>query len=261
MPAAQRAGERDAGARDDARRQAWLREMERAQLAGWFAGQRSPEPRTAPPKTSAVPGISSATARAGAQGRAQPQERAAGPAQPVVGRTSVAASGTVVHQQVSGSAGGAPPPGVRAGEGAEHAEPIQVSAPPVATRTIPWVLPQVLPNRCLVGLPDDATAPKTTGSQPMPPDTAASPTHLHMEAGPHGERVWIALRADAQAIEAMRPALVAEVRRALRAQGLALGELVCNGQSLWMAGENPPSATTPTALTTPQPLKEDRHGD
>lgn len=63
---------------------------------------------------------------------------------------------------------------------------------------------------------------------------AQAPLRLHEEAMPEGQAVWIAMRADDDALAAMLPRIVADLERDMQqVRGQRLYQVVCNGRLVW----------------------------
>lgn len=64
---------------------------------------------------------------------------------------------------------------------------------------------------------------------------------------PEGRAVWIAMRADDDALAAMLPRIVTDLQRGmLQDRGQRLYQVVCNGRLVWRAGGGGPGADSPT---------------
>jgi len=219
-----------AATRGDAqeRQLAWKREMERAQLSNWFKSDSAPRDGAATPQLArSTRGIASHCSG--------PQERPrlipAGPAfvtaevatrsPPVVsahrvdGAPSVRASVQTVPAKAAPSSGEADIPTMR------WAPAVVVTAEGISSAKAS----PILAANCI-----DAAESRTSAGEPPPV------LRLHAEPRPEGQAVWIAMRADDDALRTLLPGIVADLQRALRERGERLHLVVCNGRPVWRDG-------------------------
>ena len=81
------------------------------------------------------------------------------------------------------------------------------------------------------GVEADAVAESRTQQSSTP--EAQAPVRLHEESMPEGQAVWIAMRADDDALAAMLPRIVADLQRNVQERGQRLHQVVCNGRLVW----------------------------
>ncbi len=80
-----------------------------------------------------------------------------------------------------------------------------------------------------------------------PSAQAQAPLRLHEEATPAGLAVWIAMRADDEALAAMLPRIVSDLQHDMQqARGQRLYQVVCNGRLVWRDGSAGTADGTPT---------------
>ncbi len=228
MPPSRESGAAMSTGRDAVQHQvAWQREMERAQLTSWFSAAPAAGENTAPP----------------------PESRAAAHA--------------VARRHGGGTHGGAPP-------GVSTRDPIP-AAPALMTSTAGHTLTtpgissdpmsmQAAPSKVFrrTDVPKSAEAFQlpptgrwpanvrafaasiTEGASRLKPSIPATespaPLRLHAEERPEGQAVWIAMRANDEALRAMLPGIVADLQRGLRDRGERLHLVVCNGRPVWRDG-------------------------
>lgn len=211
---------------------AWMREMERVQIASWFqpAGQVEPAPSRAH-ATSSPAGLPVRTL----------------PPTPIgLDQTAYAASQRC-------------PPGAEARHSTAHASGISAPAPlhkrpsnvsancvapaeatPQLTRAVQTWLTQALARAEAASRP----APTASPAQDQPA------MRLHLEPGQDGIAVWIGARPDDIAIRQHLPLLLETLQRKLQEHGLRLASLTLNGRTLWQ----PSMPATPyTPKETPWP--------
>lgn len=224
------------------RQEAWQREMERAQMSAWF----KPSPAAAHGNTSMSSdreGV--APARAGMREAAGASRVTAIPAAPAASssldmRRSLPASGPQ-----AGSAGIAGST-VQVPQTASH--PIQLR-PAIADPSQDERLPTDVQPRMRAGVlappaVDGPEAESTSAHESQGAQESASspmeeqpPLRLHEESLPEGQAVWIAMRADDDALTAMLPRIVADLQRAMTLErGQRLYQVVCNGRLVWRDG-------------------------
>lgn len=227
------------------RQLAWQREMERAQLAGWF------KPGAADTQEASAPAPANQRPQQGPRGQGREQHRESrGPAQettrpPTLG-TSAAASRPALHgsawMSLKGEAiAGLPAPGAAARALVER-QPVSEfeAAPESRLRLDVRAFERFGPPAA------SASAPEAAASQDEAADAAAAPQpaseillaplRLHEETRLRGQAVWIAMRADDQTLVSMLPRLVADLERGMRERGQRLHQVVCNGRLVWRDG-------------------------
>lgn len=241
-----------AGQGDTAQRQvAWQREMERAQMASWFkpplaTGQGN---AGAPPdRPSEAPARNGMIGTAQAVGAITGGNPAAVGSQPAMPPEPLAAGLRIGVADVFGGAAPVPRAAVRF-----FAE----MRPAVAAQASPEVkaLAQVQVRRgasllqpageFVPGSTPDAEVEAAAESRTQPSSTPddQAPLRLHEESTPEGQAVWIAMRADDDALAAMLPRIVADLQRGmLRDRGQRLYQVVCNGRLVWRDGVDAPVA-------------------
>jgi hypothetical protein len=233
-----------AGGDDAAQRQlAWQREMERAQMTGWF------KPASAGGTDTAAESANRAIdERARGQGGS---ERRGGSrrflqANPLdaAGLTVAPAAGSPVASPMAERAAGASAFAVRAATGVSTPPSTAVEVEPTAASDfrIESRLPLRQGAQANMGLEvrtpsrmDDSTDAASDALQAKPSEQLA-PVRLHEEATPQGQAVWIAMRADDDALTAMLPQLVADLQHGLLERGQRLHQVVCNGRLVWREG-------------------------
>jgi hypothetical protein len=225
------------------RQLAWQREMERAQLAGWF-------------KPGAV-GTLEASAPASKRPQQSPQDKSReqhreshGPAQektlpPALG-VSVAAlrpvSQTSAWMSLNGEAVvGLPAQGTAARVLVER-QPVPEfdSAAESRLRLDVRTFERLAPHAAAASAPEAAASQDEAADAAAAPQAAAetllAPLRLHEETRLRGQAVWIAMRADDQTLVSMLPRLVSDLERGMRERGQRLHQVVCNGRLVWRDG-------------------------
>lgn len=227
----------------EARQQvAWQREMERAQMATWFKPSVTTRPENAASRPGPAPsGPSLRVSRA-----AEP-----GTAAPVGGIPSgmAALPGALFAVGLPTAGSSLPETPLQA-----PATPMTVSA---GTRISPLLkaAPEALAPmdaqiRRMGGPMQAASAPAPGDAADIPAEDTAklltpsapgieaqAPLRLHEEATPEGQAVWIAMRADDDALTAMLPQIVADLQRDMQqVRGQRLYQVVCNGRVVWRDG-------------------------
>lgn len=225
------------------RQLAWQREMEQAQLAGWF-------------KPGAV-GTQEASAPASKRPQQSPQDKSReqhreshGPAQektlsPALG-VSVAAlrpvSQTSAWMSLNGEAVvGLPAQGTAARVLVER-QPVPEfdSAAESRLRLGVRTFERLAPHAAAASAPEAAASQDEAADAAAAPQAAAetllAPLRLHEETRLRGQAVWIAMRADDQTLVSMLPRLVSDLERGMRERGQRLHQVVCNGRLVWRDG-------------------------
>ncbi|MDQ0016105.1 hypothetical protein J2W23_004506 [Variovorax boronicumulans] len=235
-----------AGQGDTAQQQvAWQREMERAQMASWF----KPPVAAGKDGTAAAPASAPEAPARGRTNAVAQAPRVIGGANPVAVTPPLgmpmeprAVAGLPIGAtDIFGSAAQAPRAAVRffaEMRPAVAAEaPRETKAPPdVQLHRGASLLPAVgepADNSAADAEADAVAEPRTQMSSA--PDVQA-PVRLHEESMPEGQAVWIAMRADDDALAAMLPRIVADLQRGMQDRGQRLHQVVCNGRLVWRDG-------------------------
>uniref|UniRef100_C5CYE6 Uncharacterized protein n=1 Tax=Variovorax paradoxus (strain S110) TaxID=543728 RepID=C5CYE6_VARPS len=235
-----------AAATDDeaAQRQlAWQREMERAQLAGWF------KPGAVDTQEASAP--ASKRPQQCAQGKSREQHREShGPAQektlpPALG-VSVAALRSALQGSMWMSLNGETVAGLPAQGTAARAlverQPVPESDSAAESRLRLGVrtFERLAPHAAAASAPEAAVSPDEAADAAAAPqavaETLLAPLRLHEETRLRGQAVWIAMRADDQTLVSMLPRLVSDLERGMRERGQRLHQVVCNGRLVWRDG-------------------------
>ena len=235
-----------AGQGDTAQQQvAWQREMERAQMANWFkppvaAGKDGTT--AAPTRAPEAPdrGRTNTVAQApGAIGSANPV--AAAPQLGMTMEPRTAAGLPIGAADVFNGAAQAPRAAVRFF--AEMRTAVAAEAPQETKALSDVQLRRGASLLPTVGEPVDNSAPDAEAdavaeprTQPSSTPDAQAPVRLHEESMPEGQAVWIAMRADDDALAAMLPRIVADLQRGVQDRGQRLHQVVCNGRLVWRDG-------------------------
>lgn len=234
-----------AGQGDTAQQQvAWQREMERAQMANWF------KPPLAADKGNAA-------ASPGRAPEAPARNRTTAAAQvpsAIVGGNPLAAASPALAMPLAPGAAGLP-------AGAADVFDAAAQVPRAAVRFFAEMRPAVIaeassetrpladvqlrrganmlptPSESVDSSAPDVEADAVAESRPQPSSTpdAQAPVRLHEESMPEGQAVWIAMRADDDALAAMLPRIVADLQRGVQERGQRLHQVVCNGRLVWRA--------------------------
>ncbi|MGJ7502500.1 hypothetical protein ACSFBF_19230 [Variovorax sp. ZT5P49] len=228
---------------DEARQQvAWQREMERAQMATWFKPPVTARPGSTVPAPSPAP---SAPPRHAARAATPDVVGPIGvnvPGVPALPGASLTAGMPMVESSVSegpARASGAPAhafAGMRAAALVEAAPEARAPADAQIRRAGGPVQHAVetMPDGTADTQADAVAEPR---SQTSPSTEAQAPLRLHEEAMPEGQAVWIAMRADDDALAAMLPRIVSDLQRDMQqARGQRLHQVVCNGRLVWRDG-------------------------
>lgn len=224
---------------DDPQQQlAWRREMERAQLSGWF----KPTPQD--------------EGRGTSQGASQPGPRAAkatrqasgtGPATPGMPAPSIRMalwSPVTSPAPPSGFQGALSPhpPGTPTVSTVNAKAFATDPAPPIEERHSAHVgarspLWNASPAQDAPAASENAPQTGDTDPATATPQDSQAPIRLHEESTPSGQALWLAMRADDRALTALLPQLVLDLQRAQKQQGRHLHQVVCNGRLVWRDGE------------------------
>lgn len=232
-----RAAFADAG--DNAQKQlAWQREMERAQLSAWFTAARQARADVASaPSGEGNAERPQAAARHVRTGRGSPHQAAAAAAMP----WPRADWPLLLPQLAAAGLYGMQPPSMPEHPGVSADAQPQGDAVPADE--VPVTAHQGMrPPAPLAWLPPDAAMPSqavhpASDTEPAAPETEAqAPLRIHEESMPSGQALWIAMRADDQALAALLPQLVLDLQRAQSRQGRQLYQVVCNGRLVWQDG-------------------------
>ena len=222
---------------------AWQREMERAQMATWFK-----------------PPVAASTEHAGARAGAGPVASARHAARAAMPGEIGPATGlppAVAMQPPASLVAGVPTTGVLA-----IGAPVQAASAPLpivaGLRSAPSAVagaeppaPAIDAVRRAGGALRAASPAVTEADAEMPSEDAAeaaraqpaheadaqAPLRLHEEATAEGRAVWIAMRADDDALAALLPRIVADLQRDMQQlRGERLHQVVCNGRMVWREG-------------------------
>lgn len=204
--------------------QAWMREMERAQLSNWFA-------------STTVESHAASTPRQVAQVAAPPPHtRSALPIRLEWTAYARAPASAAAPALMSSTA--APPAAL--GRATPNKQllsaPVEHTAHPEQTRSHVTLPLQQQLRQALTGA-QAAAAPLAT--QPN-----QAPLRLHLEAGADGISAWIGTELDKATLQQHLSLLLDTLRRSLQSQGLRLHSLTLNGRTLWQ-----PSASEPLSFT------------
>ncbi|WP_139188807.1 hypothetical protein [Variovorax sp. OV700] len=243
------------GGETEQRQLAWQREMERAQMTAWFKPSVATSQRSAAgPPNHREDAAARQEARGGGKRPRAPVGAEGGDA--ILSRTALPAS--LIADLTAGTGGGdmrGQPPRTTASayartptifiteQGAESKVPsdtqvlrMEVIRPSAGTRVIDDLA------KTLTGAPTEIR-PDSRPKASMPSEQTPALLRLHEETLPEGQAVWIAMRADDEALAAMLPQIVADLQRGLsQSRGQRLCQVVCNGRLVWRAGA---SATAP----------------
>ena len=241
-----------AGQGDAAQQQvAWQREMERAQMANWFkppvatGKSNAAAPSVRAPEAPARNGMIDGAKAPGAIVGSHPAVVALQPAMPM--EPLVAGLRIGVADVFEGAA---QVPRASARFFAEM-RPGVIAEAPSETTVLADV--QVRRGASLLrtageyvadsGSPDaEVEAVSESRTQPASTPDAQAPLRLHEESMPEGQAVWIAMRADDDALAAMLPRIVADLQRGmLQDRGQRLCQVVCNGRLVWRADADTPA--------------------
>lgn len=224
-PAPERAGHASQLSPDSRARDAWLREMERAQMANWF--QPTPPgstPRAIPTLTASFlpsqPLVAPLTC---------PDARSHAPCagqQPPLVSPSTSASPTQAAPTAS-SATKNPATGT-------VVCPVPPPARPLVSRVLHAWLAQI------VGAASSVVIPLTERPEDQPA------VRLHVEQATDSVSVWIGANPDDPMISQHLPLLLEALRRSLHDKGLRLATLTLNGRTVWQ----------PSMNSNPRPTKE-----
>jgi hypothetical protein len=226
---------------------AWQREMERAQLANWFkppvAADRGHDavPPGRGPETLARRATNSAARASGAIVGSNPAAVGSAPGRPL---EPLAVGLRIGVADVSEGAAEAPRAAVRFSaemRPAFIAEPLLEAKAPADLQMRRGAVPLWTADG-----PAAASAPEleveaadeSRAQQPSASDVQP-PLRLHEESMAEGQAVWIAMRADDDALAAMLPRIVADLQHGmLQDRGQRLYQVVCNGRLVWRNGFN-----------------------
>lgn len=226
---------------------AWQREMERAQAASWF----KPPIAARAEDRAAAPAAPEISARRTTGGAAQTRGPIVGGTSAIAGllpalpAESMAADPRTQRADLFLSGTGLPAPGATV---RPDAPPRSVSAAHAAPQA--GGLAGVQTHRGLAAVQAASVEPAAdsaadTESEPpdesrAQPSTASAdhaPLRLHEERMSDGQAVWIAMRADDEALATMLPRIVSDLQHALlQERGQRLFQVVCNGRLVWRDG-------------------------
>lgn len=205
--------------------QAWMREMERAQLSNWFA-------------STTVESHAASTLRQVTQAAAlPPQARSAVPIR-LEWTAYVRAPASAAAPALMSSTAAPPAALGRATPNKQLlSTPVEHTAPPEQTRSHMTRLIQQQLHQALVGAQAAAT--------PLAVQQNQAPLRLHLETGANGVSAWIGTELDKATLQQHLSLLLDTLRRSLHSQGLRLHSLTLNGRTLWQ-----PSASDPPFITS-----------
>jgi hypothetical protein len=209
--------------------EAWMREMERAQLSSWFT-PAAPVPHAR--STSRHPTHA-----------AVPLTQTQSPAPLFLELTSYARA-PALAAEVNAVIGTTTVP-APTGHAALHKE-----ATPAC---IELVAPEPTRARALRLLQAQLTQALTssTSTAPLPAPQDQTPLRLHLEPSADGVAAWIGTELDESTLRQHLPLLLDTLRRSLHSQGLRLNSLTLNGRIVWQPSE--PEPTSHTSKETPWP--------
>ena len=202
---------------------AWQREMERAQMANWFkppvAADRghAAVPQDRGPETLARRAMNSAARASGAIAGSSPAAVVSAPGMPL---EPLAVGLRIGAADVSGGAAETPRAAVRF---SAEMRPAFVAEPPFEAKALAelqmrrgaaplWTAAAPAGARAPELEAEAEAADESRAQQPLSSD-AQPPLRLHEESMPEGRAVWIAMRADDDALAAMLPRIVTELQR------------------------------------------------
>lgn len=203
--------------------EAWMREMERAQLSNWF--------------TPSTPASHEVWASRQAAHAATPPTQTRSPSPVALEWTSYARTPAFTAEASTASgatfAPASPRPAAHHKQltpaSIEHAAPLEQTR----ARTVRLLQAQLAP----------AQSPLTTPLSAQPDQPSL---RLHLEPGADGGvAAWIGTELDETTLRQHLPLLLDTLRRSLHSQGLRLNLLTLNGRAVW-----PPSASEPAPHTS-----------
>ncbi|QRY35505.1 hypothetical protein JVX96_29825 (plasmid) [Variovorax sp. PDNC026] len=221
---------------------AWQREMERAQMATWFkppVAART-DRATQAPSASPPPPLRHAP-------RAVDPQIVASAGNSLPGMATLPGPAYVPNLPIAGSPvleahASAPIAPAYAFAGLRTAA-LAEATPETRALTAPQIRrtggPVQAANEPMPEGATDVPAEATDAPSSSTPQSAEfqAPLRLHEEATPEGQAVWIAMRADDEALAAMLPRIVADLQRDMQqARGERLHQVVCNGRLVWREG-------------------------
>jgi hypothetical protein len=231
---------------------AWQREMERAQMANWFKPPLAADKSSAAASSGRAPEAPARTERLGAALAQVPaaitgSNPAAAASELAMPLEPLVASPRIGVADVFGGAARAPHAAVRF---FAEMRPAVAAEAPAETRPLADVQlhrgASVLPtsDKSVDDSAPDAQAEAVAESRTQSSSTpdAQAPVRLHEESMPEGQAVWIAMRADDDALAAMLPRIVADLQRGVQDRGQRLHQVVCNGRLVWRADAGAPAA-------------------
>lgn len=235
---------------DDAHRQlAWQREMERAQLAHWFKGKphaqgrdrdsnstqdQSLERRHSLASAKTIHGAAATSSVASPLVLSQaslawPRPGVQAPLAPLV--ASVQPDGIVSRSPSHGVA--RDPASTTTVESPLHLRPLLPSATGARVASLEHPTASYTPPEPQPNEPSESQTWHAAFESP----SSQAPVRIHEESMPPGQAIWIAMRADDQALTALLPRLVLDLQRAQALQGRQLHQVVCNGELVWRSGD------------------------
>ncbi|MDM0122195.1 hypothetical protein [Variovorax arabinosiphilus] len=211
------------GSDKDSRQLAWQREMERAQLSGWF--------RAAPP--SADPSIQPQAPRFRAAAGVVDQLPKALPAPSIAWLSAEAPNRS--SAMAEGGGGGVSTMAM--------AMALQGSSPS-RDALLHGAVDFLEPSTTLARQASPLSGPRETEAidrvtalaSSTNPAPETSPISVHTESAAAGVSVWLGMREATPGLIDMLPTLVADLRRGLEERGQRLHQVVCNGRLVWREG-------------------------
>lgn len=225
------------------RQLAWQREMERAQLAGWF------KPGAVDTQEASAP--ASKRPQQSPQGKSHEKHREShGSAQEKTLPPALGVSVAALRPALQGSPwmplGGEAVAGIPAQGTAARAlmerQPVPEfdSAAESRLRLEVRTFERLAPHAAVASAPEAAAsqdeATDVAAAPQAVPENLLAPLRLHEETRLRGQAVWIAMRADDQTLVSMLPRLVSDLERGMRERGQRLHQVVCNGRLVWRDG-------------------------
>lgn len=202
---------------------AWRREMERAQLGDWFrSAPQNPPSEHQPRGGRAEPAVDERAPATKTVGVPVAEPRLGGASRPLsaAGRAGGAATALAADVLATTMHALAPPPDDvmdrSVSPGIQHREA------------------SLSPRRGAV----DAAGRGPAIASPNSPAPERQSMSVHTELAPAGLAVWLGMHEGAPPLEAMLPALVADLQRGLEDRGQRLYQVVCNGRLVWRDGHS-----------------------
>lgn len=198
---------------------AWMREMERAQINGWF-GSAKPAPQVVSISKQAIPTMTSPT-----------QAQAKTSLALELTQYSAASVTAVDPVALSGAASTPSTPSAlrpnkqQAFPSIEHRVPVNH----IHSRVAPHLLDQLF----------EALAASRVPVSPPAAQLKQTDLHLHIEPdGNGGVAAWMGTAIDPAELQQQMPLLLETLRRSLHSVGLRLNSLTLNGRVIWQPSES-----------------------